>query len=86
MSDPGLEIRGRPGHPGGGPVSQFGLKLRGGGLGPSTGSATASIGLINELLVDSLFKGNSQRGGCTPLYGLNKDVPLDSVWLLTSLS
>ena len=82
MSDAGLEIRG-------GAVSQFGLKITvgGGGLGPSTGSATASIGLINEFLVASLFKGNSQKwGGCTPLYGLNRDVPLDRVWLLTSLS
>ena len=57
-----------------------------GGLGPSTGSATASTGLINQFLVASPFKGNSQRGGCTPLYGLNRVVPLDRVWFLTSLS
>ena len=46
-----------------GPVSQFGLKIRAGGLGPSTGSATASIEFINEFLVASPFKGNSQRWG-----------------------
>ena len=89
MSNPGLEIRGGPGHPDpemeGGGVSQFGLKIRG-RRGPSTGSATTSIGLINEFLFTSLFKGNSQKGGCTPLYGLYRDVPLDRVWLLTSLS
>ena len=34
--------------------------------GPTTGSATASIGLINEFLVASLFKGNSQRGDVLP--------------------
>ena len=28
-------------------------KNKGGGLGPSTGSATACIGLINEFLIDS---------------------------------
>ena len=38
----------------------------GGGGGPTTGSATASIGLINEFLVASLFKGNSQRGDVLP--------------------
>ena len=64
----------------GGVVFQFGLKIVGeGGLGPSTGPATASIGLINEFLVASPFKGNFQRGGCTPLYGLNRVVPLDRV-------
>ena len=81
MSNPGLEIRGGPGHP----EIEGGLsswsKNKGGGLGHSTGTATASIGLINEFLVASLFKGNYQRGGaCTPLYGLNRDVLLDRVW------
>ena len=41
-------------------------QITGGGGGPTTGSATASIGLINEFLVASLFKGNSQRGDVLP--------------------
>ena len=43
-------------------------KIMEGGARPhSTGSATTSIGLINEFLVASLFKGNSQKGGMYPL-------------------
>ena len=67
---------GGPGHPDpeiegwGGGLGGLSIRskiMEGGARPHSTGSATTSIGLINEFLVASLFKGNSQKGGMYPL-------------------
>ena len=67
VSDPDLEIRGSGGEGGGWGGLSIWSKNKW-GLGPSTGSATACIGLINEFLIDFQRRG----GGCTPLHGLKR--------------
>ena len=54
VSDPDLEIKGSGGGEGRGGWGSLSIWSKNkGGLGPSTGSATACIGLINEFLIDS---------------------------------
>ena len=41
---------------------------------------------LHRSLLSTAFGSRAGRGGCTALYGLYGDVPLDRVWVLTSLS